>query len=209
MWNSGKTGRRPGSRDSRAQILRTAQKLFARRGYDGTSVRSVAASAGVDPKLVQHFFGTKGELFAQSLQLPVDPAELMQLLTGDRRTLGRRIAEFYFRRVFRERAETVQSLMRSAVTHPQAAAMLRRAIEGTIVALLVQLFPGEEPALRGELVASHMIGLFLARHILHIEPLASESEERLIEMVAPALQHYLDDPLPPRQRQKRTAETRR
>ena len=196
MWNSGRTGRRPGVQDSRAAILRTAQKLFARRGYDGTSVRAVAAGAGVDAKLIQHFFGTKSELFAHSLKLPVGVAELSTILTGPRSTLGRRIAEFYFFRVFRERAETVQSLMRSAVTHPQAAAMLRRGIEGTVVGLLVQLFPGEEAALRGELVASHMIGLFLARHILHVEPLASESDERLISMIAPALQHYLDDPLP-------------
>jgi AcrR family transcriptional regulator len=198
MWNSQRTGRRPGTRDSRAVILRAAQKLFARRGYDATSVRSVAAGAGVDPKLVQHFFGSKPELFAQSLQLPVDPGELTELLSGDRATLGRRIAGFYFHRVFRERAETVQSLMRSAVTHPQAAAMLRRSIEGSVVAVLVRLFPGEEAALRGELVASQMIGIFLARHILHVEPLASESEERLIDAVAPALQHYLDGPLPRR-----------
>ncbi|HUJ27189.1 MAG TPA: TetR family transcriptional regulator [Myxococcales bacterium] len=198
MRNSSRTGRRRGSSDSRGAILRAAQRLFARKGYDGTGVRAVAAAAGVDAKLLQHFFGNKAELFAATLQLPVDPAELSALLTGARATLGRRIAGFYFGRVFRERAETVQSLMRSAVTHPQAAAMLRRAIEGSIVALLVQLFPGEEAALRGELVASHMIGLFLARHILHIEPLASESDDRLIEMVAPALQHYLDDPLPRR-----------
>ncbi len=36
-----------------------------------------------------------------------------------------------------------------------------------------------------------MIGLFLARHILGVEPIASLDEDRLIELVAPALQHYL------------------
>lgn len=200
MRNSSRSGRRGGSSDSRAAILRAAQRLFARKGYDGTGVRAVAAAAGVDAKMLQHFFGTKAELYAASLQLPVDPAEIAAVLAGERATLGRRIAQFYFGRVFRERAETVLSLVRSAVTHPQAAAMLRRAIEGTVVALLVRVFPGQEAALRGELVASHMIGLFLARHILHVEPLASESDERLIEMIAPALQHYLDDPLPRRGR---------
>jgi AcrR family transcriptional regulator len=196
--NSMRTGRRPGPRDSRGGILRAAQALFARKGYDGTSIRAVAARARVDPKLVVHFFGNKAELFAQSLQLPVNPAEIEELLPGDRASLGRRIARFYFQRVFRERAGTVQSLLRSAVTNPEAAAMLRRAIEGTAVAMLARLFPGAEGALRGELVACHMMGIFMARHIVHIEPLASEDDERLIEAVAPALQHYLTDPLPRR-----------
>src|SRR5690348_15431748 len=120
MWNSSHTGRRPGSRDSRGAILRAAQKLFARKGFDGATVRAVASAAGVDARMVQHFFGSKAELFAQSLQLPIDPSELVTLLQSERATLGRSIAEFYFRRVFRERADTVQSIMRSAVTHPQA-----------------------------------------------------------------------------------------
>ncbi|HET9754633.1 MAG TPA: TetR family transcriptional regulator [Myxococcales bacterium] len=199
MLNSAKrTGRRPGARDSRGDILRAAQQLFSLKGYDATSVRAVAARARVDPALVLHFFGSKAELFAGSLQLPVDPAELEALLEGDRRTLGRRIAEFYFRRVFHERAETTLSLLRSCVSNPEAAAMLRRAMETSAVALLVRHFPGEEAALRGELCASHMMGLFLARRIVQVEPLASEDEERLIEAVAPALQHYLSAPLPKR-----------
>jgi AcrR family transcriptional regulator len=187
-----------GGGDSRGAILRAARRLFAERGYDGASVRAVAAKARVDPALVLHFFGSKAELFAASLELPVDPAELQALLHGERETLGRRIAEFYLHRVFRERRATALSLLRSCVSNPEAAAMLRRVIEGSVVALLEQRFPGEEAALRGELCASHMIGLFLARHILGVEPLASEDEERLIDIVAPALQHYLSAPLPRR-----------
>jgi len=198
--SSRRTGRRRGAPDSRAAILRTAQKLFARKGYDGASVRGVAAGAGVDPALVHHFFGSKAELFAHTLQLPFEPAELEALLAGESATLGRRIAEFDFHRVFRDRAGTVQSLVRSAVTNPGAAAMLRRAIERNAVALLARRLPVEEAALRGELVATHMMGIFLARHILRVEPIASESEERLIDAIAPTLQHYLTGVLPRRRR---------
>jgi AcrR family transcriptional regulator len=200
VLNSAKprTGRRPGASDSRAAILKAAQRLFADRGYDATSVRGVAARARVDPALVLHFFGSKAELFASSLQLPIDPSEIEALASGERAMLGRRLAEFYFQRVFSDRRQTVLSLLRSAVSNPEAAAMLRRAIEATAVVALSRLFPGEEAALRGELCASHMIGLFLARHILGVEPLASEDDQRLIEAVAPALQHYLTAPLPRR-----------
>jgi AcrR family transcriptional regulator len=200
MLNSpgARTGRRPGPSGSKEAILRAARRLFAQKGYDATSIRAVAAQARVDPALVLHFFGSKAELFSHSLELPIDPAELEALAGGDRATLGLRLARFYFHRIFRERRPTVLSLLRSAVTNPDAAAMLRRAIEMTVLAALTRLIPGEEVALRGELCASHMMGLFLGRHILGIEPLASEDEERLAEAVAPALQHYLDAPLPRR-----------
>jgi AcrR family transcriptional regulator len=193
-----KTGRRAGGGDSRGAILRAARRLFAERGYDATSVRAVASRARVDPALVMHFYGSKAELFAASLELPAEPAELEALLRGDRATLGRRIAEFYVHRIFGERRATALSLLRSCVSNPEAAAMMRRVVEGSVVAVLEQLIPGEEAALRGELCASHMMGLFLARHILGVEPLASEDEERLIDIVAPALQQYLSAPLPRR-----------
>jgi AcrR family transcriptional regulator len=189
--NSNRTGRRRGETRSREAILEAARAIFAKKGYDGATFRAVAAKAGVDPRLLVHFFGSKAGLFEASLTLPVQPDELQEVLSGDRRTLGRRIAAFYVRRVFHDRAQTVQSLLRSCVSNPEAAAILRRAIETTALAFVQQLFPGPETALRAELVASHMMGLFLARHILGVAPLAQLSDDRLIELVAPALQQYL------------------
>jgi AcrR family transcriptional regulator len=186
-----KTGRRRGTTGTREAILRAARDSFARKGYEGTSFRGVAKKAKVDPALVVHFFGTKAELFGASLELPFELSELEAVLRADRKTLGRRLAAFYLRRVFHDRAKTVQSLLRSCVTNPEAAAILRRTIETTALALFQRVFPGAETALRAELVASQMMGLFLARHILGVAPLASTGEERLIELVAPALQHYL------------------
>lgn len=196
MLNSArqKTGRRRGPTGTREGILRAARALFARKGYDGASIRAVAGRARVDPALVLHFFGSKAELYAASLELPFDPAELEQLFAGNREDLPRRLAEFYLKRVFHDRAQTVHSLVRSAVSNPEAAAILRRAIEGTALALFQRFLPGPETALRAELVASHMVGLFLARHILGVEPIASATEEELIELIAPVLRHYLTLP---------------
>ena len=189
--SSAARGRRKGETATREAILKAARALFARKGYDGTSVRAVASRAGVDPALVMHFFASKAGLYGASLQLPVDPAELEGVLRGDRASLGRRLATFYLKRVFHERAQTVQSLIRSSVTNPEAAAILRATLETSVVALLERIFPGPETALRAELVASHMIGLFLARHILGMHPIAQASEDELIELVTPALQTYV------------------
>ena len=58
-----RTGRRPGNHDTRQDILAAARHSFAERGYDSATIRQIATSAGVDPALVHHYFGTKEELF--------------------------------------------------------------------------------------------------------------------------------------------------
>src|SRR5689334_11743536 len=68
-------GRRPGAPDTRAAILAAARARFAEHGLTRTSVRSVAADAGVDAALVHHYFGSKDDLFVAALELPVDPRE--------------------------------------------------------------------------------------------------------------------------------------
>ena len=70
-------GRRPGGPDTRAAILSAARELFAASGFGGTTIRAIAAAAGVDPALVHHYFGTKDDLFVAALELPVDPRKVL------------------------------------------------------------------------------------------------------------------------------------
>ncbi len=68
----GHSGRRPGSGGSREDILAAARAAFGERGYDGATMRDIAARAGVDPALVHHFFGSKQQLFTAAMELPFD-----------------------------------------------------------------------------------------------------------------------------------------
>ncbi|WP_369028896.1 helix-turn-helix domain-containing protein, partial [Nocardia farcinica] len=54
-------------------ILEAARARFADAGFGKTSIRAIAADAGVDPALVHHYFGTKQQLFAKVVEMPVDP----------------------------------------------------------------------------------------------------------------------------------------
>jgi AcrR family transcriptional regulator len=54
----------PDDRTARARIRDAALAEFAERGVAGTSIRAVAARAGVSPALVQHHFRTKDGLRA-------------------------------------------------------------------------------------------------------------------------------------------------
>ena len=70
-------GRPPGTSDTRERILVSARELFARNGIDKTSIRAIAADADVDPALVHHYFGTKTQLFAAAIHIPIDPMQII------------------------------------------------------------------------------------------------------------------------------------
>src|SRR5258706_15310717 len=72
-----RTGRRPGNQDTREAILAAARRAFSERGFDGASIRAIATSAGVDPALVHHYFGSKDQLFVATMQLPIDPSQFL------------------------------------------------------------------------------------------------------------------------------------
>ena len=57
-------------RRTEERILTAARELFADRGYDRTTIRAVAAAAGVDGGLVMHYFGRKDLLFARATEDP-------------------------------------------------------------------------------------------------------------------------------------------
>ena len=53
---------------SRAAILDAAERLFAERGYDATSLNDVGAAAGVSRGTPGYFFGSKAELYRAVLE---------------------------------------------------------------------------------------------------------------------------------------------
>src|SRR5207244_8003118 len=73
-------GRRPGKRDTRTEIIAAAREAFRADGYDGTTMRSVARRAGVDPSLVHHYFGDKAGLFVAVMDLAHDPRQVSEQL---------------------------------------------------------------------------------------------------------------------------------
>ena len=54
-------------------------------GYDGATIRGIAADAGVNPALVHHFYGTKERLFAAAMRLPVVPSDIITFVLGAER----------------------------------------------------------------------------------------------------------------------------
>src|SRR4051794_41794745 len=74
----GGRGRRPAGSDSREEIITAARRQFGELGYRRASMRGIAAEAGVDPRLIPHFLGSKQEPFVGGGDVPVDPGTTLQ-----------------------------------------------------------------------------------------------------------------------------------
>src|SRR6266545_3836915 len=111
-----RTGRRPGNQDTREAILAAARATFADRGYDRASIRAIATSAGVDPALVHHYFGTKEELFLATVNAPIDPREVIpEILAGSRDEIGERLVRMFVRVWDSPTGTAAAALLRSAM----------------------------------------------------------------------------------------------
>src|SRR5690348_8158313 len=88
-------GRRQGEPVSREAVLRAAQRQFAKYGYEKTTLRAIADDARVDPAMLLYLFGSKAELFRESLKLVLDPNVITAQLAGTDGDLGSRIVRAY------------------------------------------------------------------------------------------------------------------
>ena len=187
-------GRRSGSDHSREAILVAARKLFAEQGFDGTSLRQVAREASVDPAMVHHFFKGKDELFASSVELPADPDEV---LAGVETLEPGARAEALVRAVVRLWESPAQpglvAFVRGTIGSKAKTALLRETVSRTILSRVMVGVqgPAEEVRLRGNLVATQVVGLMLLRYVIRLEPLASADQEEVVSLVAPTIQRYL------------------
>jgi AcrR family transcriptional regulator len=191
-------GRPPGTSDARDRILTNARELFARNGFDKTSVRAIAAASGVDSALVHHYFGTKQRLFAAAVNIPIDPLTVFgPLRETPVEDLGRVLPSILLPLWDSEMGTGLLATLRSLLAGSEVG-LIRSFLQEVItaeVAPRVDNPPGSGP-LRVQFVASQLLGVAIARYIVRVEPFASLAPERVAETIAPNLQRYLTGDLP-------------
>lgn len=192
-------GRRPGSPDTRAAILDAARALFAVGGLSGTSVRAIAAKAGVDPALVHHYFGTKDDLFVAALALPVDLREVLAgvVAAGEPETVAERLLQVFFSVWDDPDLQLPLIALARSLTDPSSKELMRDGFLRVVIGPIAAAVGVEQPEARVPLVASQITGLILMRYLLQVEPLASMPPDDLVAIYAPTIQRYLTGALPP------------
>src|SRR6478735_4173863 len=189
-----KRGRpRGGESGARERILTSAVDEFGEHGYDGTTIRGIAARAGVDSALVHHYFGTKADLFAEAIGAPMRPdVDVPALLVGPRDALGENVVRYILEawerpEVHKRGVVLLRSALGNRFSTPLLAGFLSRELIGRIAATLD--VPDAE--LRASLVASQIAGILIARHVLKLPAVAAASVDELVDRIAPNVQRYL------------------
>lgn len=191
-------GRPAGSSDTRDRILSIARELFARNGIDRTSIRAVAAGAGVDAALVHHYFGTKKQLFAAAIHIPIDPMTvLVPMREVPIEELGFRLPSVLLPIWDSELGAGLIATLRSLLAGPDVS--LARSFLQEIVTAEVAPRVDNPPGtgmIRAQFFASQLMGVVMARYIVQVEPFASLPSEQIVATIGPNLQRYLTGDLP-------------
>lgn len=191
-------GRPPGTSDTRDRILFNARELFARNGIGNTSIRSIAAAAGVDSALVHHYFGTKEQLFAAAVQIPIDPmAVIGPLRETPLEDLGLALPSVLLPLWDSQIGSGFIATLRSMLAGDDVS-LIRSFLQDVItveVGSRVDDPPGSG-RIRAQFVASQLVGVVMARYILELEPFKSLPVHQVAATIAPNLQRYLTGDLP-------------
>lgn len=188
-----RTGRPRGKTDTRNVILATARRMFAAAGYDKTSVRDVAAAAGVDPAMIRHYFGSKAELFRATMGWPFEPADIAaRIAGGDHDQIGERLTREFFEAWEKPDSRApLLAILRGAATHEESANLVRQFIQGQVYSQIAAGLAQPDGELRIDLAMSQLLGIAYLRHILQVDPIASTPVDELIRRVAPVISSHL------------------
>lgn len=188
-------GRPRGRSDARERLIGAAVDEFAEHGYDGATIRSIAARADVDAALVHHYFGTKADLFAEAVGIPLRPdVDVPGIVAGPRDEVGSRLVRYVLEAfelpdVRRRGVMLIRTALGSRATSPLLAGFLSRELIGRIAKTLGVA----DAELRATLVASQIAGLLVTRHVLKLAPIATASVDELVDRIGPTVQRYLFD----------------
>ncbi|MBV2156574.1 TetR/AcrR family transcriptional regulator [Kitasatospora sp. SUK 42] len=186
------SGRRAGPVSSQRQILEAAREEFCASGFEGTTMRAIAQSAGVDAALIHHFFLSKGGLFTAAIQDVLTVPDLVAVVTDGRpETMGDRLAAAYVSHwEDPEIRPRLVALLRSATSFEGATDTIREFLADTLQPVAAAAGRGRAD-LRASLCGSFLLGIAALRYVNRIEPTASMAPQDLVRTVAGACQSYL------------------
>jgi AcrR family transcriptional regulator len=167
-------------RRTEARILGAAAKVFVAHGYDRTTIRAVAAAAGVDSGLVTYYFGSKQELFRRV----IDTAPVPEVNGAP----GQAIEQILAALASRLANEPVASLaiLRSVLTNPEAASAVRGGA-ARYQAQIAQAVSGDDASLRAAIISAIILGITVSRHLIKSDELATADPARVISLLRPCV----------------------
>jgi AcrR family transcriptional regulator len=173
--------------DTKAVILAAARERFAAVGYQGATIRAIAADAGIDPSMVMRYFGSKDRLFAAAADFDL---KFPDFTAVHRSRVGATLVGHFLDRW--EGDEALVVLLRSSTTNAEAAQRMQDIFGAQLQPMVATMVPPEESALRAGLIATQILGLALCRFVLRLPPVVAMTRDDVIGWLGPTIQRYLD-----------------
>lgn len=172
------------ARDSeltRLRILEAAIDAFAANGFDGASTRAIAGSAGVDPRLITRYYGSKEALFEQVVQKTFEHPLMM--IPGQNREVARALLND----PPDGQSKALLLTIRSAGS-PRAVEIMQRHLESHYQQDLADGLPdGIDAFARAALLIAVCSGVQMQRNVLGNRALDGEASDALVDRLAAAL----------------------
>ncbi len=185
--------RRRNAAATREAILASARRAFAQAGYDGAGVREIAAGAGVTAMLVNRYFGSKEQLFAEVLAATAASPTILTRENLKSPRLGETIAAMLVD--ITKTADTPLEgflIMMNSASSKRAAEIGREQIEEGHQKLLSSALSGELAPQRAALVLSLVAGFQVMRQMIGLSALAEADPADLVKILAPLFQQLVD-----------------
>src|SRR5690606_34245428 len=115
-----------------------------------------------------------------------------QALEGPREHIGVNLVTAVLTALESDKAQSrVISLLHTALGHDFAAALLRQFIMREVLHRIAAQLDADDAELRATAVASQIVGLFIVRYGVRLEPIASASIEEVAQRIGPVVQWHL------------------
>jgi AcrR family transcriptional regulator len=165
---------------TRRAILDAAIDAFARSGYDGASTRDIAREAGIDPRLISRYYGSKEALFAQAVEETY--RHPLMMVPGQNRT----VAAALLSDAPLEQAKGLLLTIRST-GNERAVEIMRDHLERHYQRELADALSGPAPATRAALLIAICSGVQMQRNVLRNRALRQPDTDAVVDLLAAAL----------------------
>ncbi|PIB42820.1 TetR family transcriptional regulator [Pseudomonas sp. 2588-5] len=185
--------RRRNAAVTREAILLSARKAFAQSGYDGAGVGEIAAGAGVTAMLVNRYFGSKEQLFAEVIADTMATPIILTEGNFPSQNLGRTLATALVS--ITEAGSTPLEgflIMLHSASSKRAAIIGREQVEKGHQATMAAALKGAHHEERAALVMALVSGFQVMRQMLELSALAKADPQVLVDLLTPLFQQLVD-----------------
>lgn len=185
--------RRRNAANTREAILASARTAFTKSGYDGAGVREIASGAGVTAMLVNRYFGSKEQLFAEVVARTMAVPVILTPEILESGNPGEAIAEALVD-LTRTEASPLDGflIMHRSGSSRRAAEIGREQIETHHHKTMTAALTGKLAPQRAAVVLAVVAGIQIMRQMIGLSALSTAKRKDLVQILAPVFQQLID-----------------